>query len=321
MGGYLSRALRSMGHAVEEFSTSPSIVDRIVSRASMRRGERRRGVNRRFRRLVTSSRPNLVISLYGRDLDDESCSTIREAGAAHACWWLNDPFQFESSLPLAHRYDAMFSNCVESAQRYAKQGIRHAYWLPTACDPSVHRAEPPGGAGRCQVCFAGDWNPLREEFCEALAARFDLRVLGPWRRKLRKGSPLVSRLTHGFFTPAGMARAFASADVVLNLHSWHQRADHGTNPRLFEAAGCAACQVVDWKREIPDLFDCEREVATFRCLEEAQDLIGNLLADRHRRRAMAIAAQARAYSEHTYAHRAGQLIAALAEVGVVSSRC
>jgi spore maturation protein CgeB len=109
--------------------------------------------------------------------------------------------------------------------------------------------------------------------------------------------------------------------VVLNLHSWHQRADHGTNPRLFEAAGCAACQVVDWKREIPDLFDCEREVATFRCLEEAQDLIGNLLADRHRRRAMAIAAQARAYSEHTYAHRAGQLIAALAEVGVVSSRC
>jgi spore maturation protein CgeB len=244
---------------------------------------------------------------------------IREGGAIHACWWLNDPFQFESSLPLAHRYDAIFSNCAESAARYAEHGLRHSFWLPTACDPSVHRAEPPSGSGRCQVCFAGDWSAVREEFCEALAARFDLRVLGPWRRKLRRGSTLASRLKHGFFTPSEMARAFASADVVLNLHSWHRRADCGTNPRLFEAAGCAACQIVDWKREIPQLFDCDREVATFRSLDEAQELIGTLLSDRRRRRDMASAAQARAYSEHTYAHRADRMIAALAQVGPLRS--
>jgi spore maturation protein CgeB len=317
MGGYLSAALRHLGHEVTEFSTSPGLIDRMMDRAGS--GRQRRGalINRRFRKVLRSHRPDLVISLYGRDLDDESCSLVRELGVTHACWWLNDPFQLEASLALAHRYDAVFSNCAASVDRYLAHGVRRSHWLPTACEPSVHRPESPTLTDRCDVCFAGDWSPVREEFCEALAGEFDLRILGPWRRKLRSNSPLHARLRHGFFSAQQMARAFAAADVVLNLHSWHRLADHGTNPRLFEAAGCAACQVVDWKREIPQLFDCEQEVATFRTLDQARELIRSLLADPGRRKRMAESAQVRAYSAHTYAHRAESLLSALsaAEAG------
>lgn len=317
MGGYLSAALRWLGHDVIEFSTSPSFIDRMIGRTGSRCHRRLMGVNPRFRRLLRSRRPDLVISLYGRDLDDDSCNSIREQGVPHACWWLNDPFQLDSSLALAHRYDVVFSNCAGSIARYMSQGVRHVHWLPTACDPSVHRAERPSAEDRCQVCFAGDWSALREEFCEALAKRFDVRILGPWRRKLRAHSPLHGRLRHGFFSADRMARAFAAADVVLNLHSWHRVADHGTNPRLFEAAGCAACQVVDWKAEIPQLFDCERELATFRTLDEACTLISALLADPRRRRGMATSAQARAYTEHTYVHRARSLLAAVSTANAI----
>lgn len=114
-----------------------------------------------------------------------------------------------------------------------------------ACAPEVHRRTAPRPEYRCEICFAGDWSPLREAWCEKLAEHFDLRIFGPWKKKLPAGSSLHACLTDGFFTPEQMADMFASAAVVFNLHSWYGKWDHGTNPRLFEAAGCGACQVVE----------------------------------------------------------------------------
>lgn len=161
---------------------------------------------------------------------------------------------------------------------------------------------------RCEVCFAGDWSPLRQAWCEKLAQHFDLRVFGPWKKKLPKSSPLWSRIQDGFFSPEEMSRMFASADIVFNLHSWYGKWDHGTNPRLFEAAGCGACQVVDWKREIPTLFDCTTEITCYRDMNDLVTLVKETLADPVALRESGIAAQRRAYGEHTYRHRMGFLL-------------
>ena len=48
------------------------------------------------------------------------------------------------------------------------------------------------------------------------------------------------------------------------------------NPRLFEAAGAGACQLVDAKTEIPDLYDVPREVVCFTSFEECERLVGIL---------------------------------------------
>ncbi|MBU3728766.1 MAG: glycosyltransferase [Phycisphaerales bacterium] len=320
MGGYLATAMAQLGHEVKLLSVSAGPLARFAGRAGLKAIGARASVNRRFRALVGQFSPDLVVSLYGRDLDDESCALCRDRGIPHVCWWLNDPFQLASSLPLACRYDAVFTNCSVSPADYMQAGVRHAYWLPTACDPDVHRPMPPQAALACEVCFAGDWSPLRERVCERIAARYDLRVMGPWARKIRPRSPLKPRLADGFFSASQMASAFSSAKVVLNLHTWHEHQDHGTNPRLFEAAGCATCQVVDWKREIPELFDCDSELVTYRAEGELEEVIGELLRDSQRRTAIAAAARLRASSCHTYAHRAAALIERTCVIGLCPKR-
>jgi len=172
----------------------------------------------------------------------------------------------------------------------------------------VHQASRARPEYACDVCFAGDWSPLREQVMESLASEFDVRVFGPWGKKLAPGSRLRARLSDGFFTPDDMAAIFSSVKVVLNIHTWYGRFDHGVNPRLFEAAGCGAFQLVDWKREIPELFDCRTEVRCYRDIGELAPLLREVLADATVRKAAAAAAQRRAYSEHSYVHRMRRLL-------------
>ena len=91
----------------------------------------------------------------------------------------------------------------------------------------------------CDISFAGDWSAMREQIVAALIGQgVDVRIFGPWRRKLGADSPLRPRLEHGFFTPQRMAEIFAACKATLNIHTWRGKFDYGLNPRVFEAAAC-----------------------------------------------------------------------------------
>jgi len=306
MGQFAGDALRALGHEVVDVDLSSQWHDKLRERLTNRTPHQY--ANQRLLRVADAVRPDLMLAIFGFDLTPESLEYLKAHGITRACWWLNDPFQFDRSLAKAHHYDFLFSNALGSVEDYHRAGIRHAHWLPTACNPGIHRRMDAVPKYRCEVCFAGDWSPLRQAWCEKLASHFDLRIFGPWKKKLPKNSPLWNHLQEGFFTPNEMASMFASADVVFNLHSWYGRWDHGTNPRLFEAAGCGAYQVVDWKREIPELFDCGTEISCYRNTDDLITLVKKILADPVLRRQSALAAQRRAYGEHTYQHRMQSLL-------------
>lgn len=307
MGRFTPDALRRLGHEVEVFNLSSTWRDKAIDRLT--RVPLHCRLNRRFCEAVEGARPDLMLTVFGFDFSPQSLDYLKQRGIVRACWWLNDPFQFRRSLAKAPGYDFLFSNAMGSVADYHAAGVHHAHWLPTACEPTVHRRLPPLPEYRCEVCFAGDWSPLREAWCNELARHFDLKVFGPWKKKLAHDSPLHRHLIDGFFTPDEMARMFASAEVVFNLHSWYGTWDHGTNPRLFEAAGCAACQVVDWKQDIPELFDCTGELATYTDMADMVVRVRELLHDGARRTEMGQRAQARAYAEHTYEVRMRSLLA------------
>src|SRR5262249_12894264 len=141
-----------------------------------------------------------------------------------------------------------------------------------ACEPSVHRPLP-AQAPVCDVSFAGDWSAMREQLIGWLVEkRIDVRIFGPWRRKLPKNSLLRPRLEHGFFTPQRMAEILAACKAPLNVHTWRGRFDYGLNPRVFEAAACGVPQLVDWKRELDELFD-EKERAAMLIYRSDEELL------------------------------------------------
>ncbi len=310
MGAFTKEALDELGHAVTVFDYRPTRLDKVID--SWNRGggdaEEKRHTNRRLRKLVDRVRPDLFITLFGFDVSAESLQHLRARGIPTACWWINDPFQFQRSLKKAHHYDFIFSNSAGCVDEYRAAGIANAFFLPTACHPRVHRPVPAVESMRCEVCFAGDWSAQREQLMTELAGQFDVRVFGPWKKKLHRDSPLHRTLHNGFFTPDQMAAMFCSADVVINLHTWFETYDHGVNPRLFEAAGCGAYQLVDWKREIPELFDCETQVRCYRSLDQIPQFIQAAVDDPAARTAAARSAHERAYAEHTYRHRMEQLL-------------
>jgi spore maturation protein CgeB len=297
------------------FDFAPTPLDKLRERLPWRPAEDRAAVNRRLRRAIGEARPDLFVTLFGFDVSRDSLAWMRGKGLPSACWWINDPFQFQRSARKAPFYDFVFTNSSVCPRQYLEAGARHAHFLPTACAPGVHRARPPEERYRCDVCFAGDWSALRERMMEALVGRFRVRIFGPWSKKLASGSPLRAALSGGFFSPEEMAAMYSSASVVLNLHTWYGEHDHGVNPRLFEAAGCAAYQLVDWKREIPELFDVPGEIACYRALDEIPSLVEAALADPVRTRAAADASQRRAYREHTYRVRMETLLGIVGRAG------
>jgi spore maturation protein CgeB len=77
----------------------------------------------------------------------------------------------------------------------------------------------------------------------------------------------------------------------------------GLNCTLFEAAGCGAFQIADWKPSLPELFEPEREVVTFRTRQELKERVDYYLAHPEERQEIADRAYARAHREHTYEAR------------------
>ena len=314
MSGFSAAALRALGHEVRIEDYYPTLAEKAQAAGERllprwRNTEFVAQVNRRLRHAIDEFRPDLLFTIYGLHISAQTLSFARKRGIVRACWWINDPFQSQPGFDRAAEYDVYFSNSSVCARQVEEAlGVR-SHFLPTACEPTVHRASSPDPAKACDVCFAGDWSPARQQLIERLVkAGLNLRLYGPWQKKIASDSPLHAHLTPGFFTPAQMSTYFSNARIVLNFHTWFGRFGHGVNPRLFEAPACGAFQIVDIKDEIPSLFEVGEEVAIYRDLESLPGLLREWLTDRERSEAVAKAGHQRVLQEHTYERRMAQML-------------
>jgi spore maturation protein CgeB len=138
----------------------------------------------------------------------------------------------------------------------------------------------------------------------SLATDFRVSIWGPWEKKLDKNSILRKCIVKdGFFTPEEMVVMFNSSKIVLNLHSWFGNWNYGVNPRLFEANGCGAFQLSDYKEEIPELFEPGKEIALYNDFDELKQRAAFYLSADKERQDIAEKGLARTQKQHTYRHR------------------
>jgi spore maturation protein CgeB len=115
--------------------------------------------------------------------------------------------------------------------------------------------------------------------------------------------------THHYVAEKEKAIAYRCAQVLVN--TMHYSEIEGVNCTLFEAAGCGAFQIADWKPSLPELFEPEREVVTFRTRQELKEKVDYYLTNSLQRREIAARASARAHREHTYEARIRKMLDAL----------
>ena len=100
------------------------------------------------------------------------------------------------------------------------------------------------------------------------------------------------------------------SSIVLNIHA-DSSPEYASNMRLFEATGVGSCLLTDWRKNIRELFEPDREVVTYRSPEECVEKARWLLDHPQERLEIARAGQARALKEHDFAQRSVQLDAIL----------
>ena len=94
------------------------------------------------------------------------------------------------------------------------------------------------------------------------------------------------------------ARVFRSAAGVLNTMQLGEM--NGVNARLFEAAGCGAAVLTEFRPTVPELFAVGKEVLAFHDFDDLVEQATRLLSERGLTARLGDAATQRAHRDHTY---------------------
>jgi spore maturation protein CgeB len=118
-----------------------------------------------------------------------------------------------------------------------------------------------------------------------------------------------SRLKNSLHFPVYGIEQFkllAKAKICFNIHGEIAKGCAG-NLRLFEATGVATCLVTDWKENLAQLFEADKEVITYRSSDECIDKIKWLMNNPKEAQKIGKAGQARTLKDHTIENRAKQI--------------
>jgi spore maturation protein CgeB len=205
-------------------------------------------------------------------------------------------------------YDLMISQLPTTVRFFRTFGV-HAEVNHLAFEPAILDVLPEKPAADVDVSFVGSVSIdhlQRIALLEAVAERYDLKLWGNRPQALPASSPL-HRCFQGEVWGADMYQALRRSRITLNSHIDLAGREAG-NMRLFEATGVGAFLLTDFKNNLHTLFAPNREVAVWRSIDDCLKSIDRHLGDDRGRAEIANAGQARTMAQHTYRHRASEIL-------------
>ncbi|BCS55957.1 hypothetical protein GSbR_13200 [Geobacter sp. SVR] len=206
-------------------------------------------------------------------------------------------------------YDLIISSFPHFVDRFSTMGIRSVYQL-LSFEPRVLSHIP-----RCEYSerpipcsFVGGISPLHHkgnQMLEALIASSPLQIWGYGRQSLPLDSPIHGR-HHGEAWGRSMYEIMASSRITINRHI-DVAENYANNLRLYEATGCGALLITDYRDNLNDLFEIGKEIVAYRSAEECAELIDHYINHPAEAETIAAAGQRRTLRDHTYAHRMHRL--------------
>jgi spore maturation protein CgeB len=256
-------------------------------------------------RSALEARCEVVINLDAH-LTFSAVTRLRREDVRVAFWFPDHVASIGRQMMLLAPYDAMFFKEPHIVERLrATLGVP-VYYLPQACNPRWHR--PIGSPGTdLHLVIAGNMYPSRVRLIERLLAKgIPLKLYGVGFPRWIGDSPARSCHTGRCVFREEKAQAFRAAAGVLN--TMHPAEIAGVNSRLFEAAGCGAAVLTEYRATVPELFDVGHEVLTYRDFDELVDQATRLLSEPNIGGRLGDAAARRAHRDHTYDLRVAEIL-------------
>ncbi len=193
--------------------------------------------------------------------------------------------------PALHLQKSMLFDYAFSAQRdfvavLRAAGHPHAYWLPLACDPEIHRHHD-------------------------VSVRYDIGFVGAAGRGYERRRALLAQLGRHYtlseveqqYTPTEMAEVYSASRVVFNCSLRHE-----VNMRVFEGPAAGTALLTDRIGNGLTELLVDGEHAVMYEDSEVVELAGRLLRDEPWRRRIARQGYEHVRAHHTYDHRVDQML-------------
>lgn len=209
------------------------------------------------------------------------------------------PIPASAPLPL---YDLIVTSFPHFVERLEAAGTQSLF-QPLAFDERVlDRIET--SQRTVGTSFIGGISAMHGKGTQTLtqiAEKVDLDIWGYGADSLPENHILRQR-HHGPVFGIDLFQAFGRSQITLNRHI-DVAENNANNMRLFEATGCGALLITDYKDNLNSLFEIGKEVVAYRSVEEAISLIGYYRDNPEKAREIAKAGQTRTLAEHSYTSR------------------
>jgi spore maturation protein CgeB len=259
--------------------------------------------------------PDIVIALAQAPINPTFMARMADEGIVTAFWFVENWRHMDYWQSICADYDYFFHiQPGEFEEKLTAAGCANHAFVQTACDPEVLRpqiltADEQEEYG-CDISFAGAGYANRLNMLSGLTD-YDFKLWGvDWNHP--ELLPLVQNPGKRF-TGDDFSKICAASKINLNLHS--STTHHGIdpdcdalNPRVFDIAASGGFQLCDDCKGLDQHFDTETEVPVYRTMQELRDRIDHFLAHPEERAACADRARKHVLAEHTYEHRAQQML-------------
>ncbi len=262
-------------------------------------------------KLIAKIEPDFILNTYN-SIPPWVIKDIKNTTAAKIALWFPDAIiNLGRQYVLSSSYDALFFKEPYIVRMLREKMELPAYYLPECCNPRWHHKVDISLKDQeiygCDLTTAGNIYPWKEGILSQFKD-YDFRIWGDYFPHWLDSS-LRSKFQNHYVSELEKAKAFNAAKIVIN--TMHYAEIEGLNCRLFEAAGCGAFQITDWKESLPELFYPDKEIVVYRTKRELKKLVDYYLAHPEERASIAEASYERAHRDHTYLNRLKKMMETL----------
>jgi len=146
----------------------------------------------------------------------------------------------------------------------------------------------------------------RQQLLESLSRKMPIEWFG-YDNRAQKANSSLTACYRGEVWGLDMYRTLLESRLTINCHIDESR-DYANNQRLFEATGVGTCLLTDWKKNIGDFFEPDKEIVVYRNENELVEKLRYFIDHEKERKQIAKAGQDRTLRDHTLEKRALQMM-------------
>ncbi len=252
-------------------------------------------------------KPNMLLTIKGETIQPWLLRLCRTRKILSVNWYPDDAFQLARIRRFSDVFDLLFTFDPYIKRILTKEGYNNVEYLPFADTPDRKLVKT---IKKYPLVFVGQHDKTREKYLWSVRD-LGLSIWGPWEHtKMRQ------YVVKPHIPEAQVRQVYREAEIVLNIHS-HSFGDErdmlteGTNLRTFMAAGAGAFQLVEYRKDLANLYELGKEQVTFTSVKDLRSKIVYYLEAIEQREQKAHAAYKRTVRDHTYVRRMRQMLACL----------